>query len=115
MPKPFIVARYFAKEQAALDRLQEEIDTVTAEITELREEHGQEGGVLHEVTSRAAADTAQRQALLDLWADDDPTAFRNHTQLREQAEADTAGAELETESPYFDPLRGRPASSPPPP
>jgi len=45
VPKPFIVARYFAKEQAAVDQLAAELEGVSAKITELEEEHGGEEGV----------------------------------------------------------------------
>ena len=44
VPKALIVARYFAKEQAAIDQLAAELDSVTARMTELEEEHGGEDG-----------------------------------------------------------------------
>ena len=43
-PKPYIVARYFAKEQAALDAKQAELETASGQITELEEEHSTEDG-----------------------------------------------------------------------
>ncbi len=46
IPKPFIVARYFAKEQAAIDAAQSELEAVTARLAELEEEHGGEEGFL---------------------------------------------------------------------
>jgi hypothetical protein len=45
IPKPLIVARYFAKEQAALDALQAELDAAAASQTELEEEQGGEEGI----------------------------------------------------------------------
>lgn len=42
IPKSYIVARYFAKEQAALDAKQTELEAVAGQITELEEEHGGE-------------------------------------------------------------------------
>jgi type I restriction enzyme M protein len=42
IPKPLIVARYFATEQAALDALQSELEAVQAAQTELEEEHSGE-------------------------------------------------------------------------
>lgn len=39
VPKPLIVARYFAKEQAALAALQAELESVSAKLAELEEEH----------------------------------------------------------------------------
>lgn len=37
VPKPLIVARYFAREQAAIDALVVELEPVSAELTELEE------------------------------------------------------------------------------
>ena len=46
IPKAIIVARYFAKEQAAVDQLAAEFEGVTARLTEMEEEHGGEDGAL---------------------------------------------------------------------
>ncbi|MEO8383499.1 MAG: class I SAM-dependent DNA methyltransferase [Acidobacteriota bacterium] len=46
VPKSLIVARYFAKEQAALDTKQSELEATTASLSELEEEHGGEEGAL---------------------------------------------------------------------
>jgi type I restriction enzyme M protein len=43
LPKPFIVARYFAQEQAALQARQAELEATTAALAELEEERGGEG------------------------------------------------------------------------
>ncbi|VTQ59149.1 N-6 DNA methylase [Stenotrophomonas maltophilia] len=42
VPKPLVVARYFAKEEAALRALQAELEGVSARLAELEEEHGGE-------------------------------------------------------------------------
>ncbi len=42
VPKPLVVARYFAKEQAALQALQAELEGVSARLAELEEEHSGE-------------------------------------------------------------------------
>ncbi len=42
LPKSYIVARYFAAEQAALEAKQAELETVSASIAELEEEHSGE-------------------------------------------------------------------------
>jgi type I restriction enzyme M protein len=49
VPKALIVARYFAKEQAAIDQLRAELDSITARMTELEEEHGGEDGAFSEM------------------------------------------------------------------
>lgn len=46
VPKPLVVARYFAAEQAALDALQARLEAATARLAELEEEHGGEDGFL---------------------------------------------------------------------
>jgi type I restriction enzyme M protein len=42
LPKPLIVARYFAAEQAAIERLAADAEATEAQLTELEEEHGGE-------------------------------------------------------------------------
>ena len=39
LPKPYVVARYFAAEQAALDAKQAALDAVSSQLAELEEEH----------------------------------------------------------------------------
>jgi type I restriction enzyme M protein len=60
IPKPFIVARYFAKEQAALDAAQAECETAAASLAELEEEHGGEEGVLGALDKIARAEVNAR-------------------------------------------------------
>jgi len=48
VPKSLVVARYFAEEQKAIDQLAAELESVTARITELEEEHGGEEGLFSE-------------------------------------------------------------------
>ncbi len=45
LPKPLIVARYFAAEQAAIDQLAADLDATDAQLTELEEEHSGEDAV----------------------------------------------------------------------
>jgi len=46
IPKPLIVARYFATEQAAIEAKQAELEAITTSLAELEEEHGGEEGFL---------------------------------------------------------------------
>ena len=48
VPKLLIVARYFAKEQAAISALEAELESLIAQMNELEEEHGGEEGLLEE-------------------------------------------------------------------
>lgn len=49
IPKPLIVAAYFAKEQAVIDALNTELESVSAKLAELEEEHGGEEGLFSEL------------------------------------------------------------------
>ena len=60
IPKPLIVARYFAKEQAALAALQAELDAAVASQTELEEEQGGEDGIFNGYDSIAAVTVKER-------------------------------------------------------
>lgn len=42
VPKPLMVARYYAKEQAAIDQMTADLEALSAKITELEEEHSGE-------------------------------------------------------------------------
>jgi type I restriction enzyme M protein len=53
VPKTLVVARYFAKEQEAVDQLTAELESVTARMTELEEEHGGEEGAFSDVRTDA--------------------------------------------------------------
>ena len=60
MPKPLIVARYFAKEQEAIDKLAAELESGTAQIAELEEEQGGEEGVFSELDKVNKGNVAAR-------------------------------------------------------
>ena len=73
IPQPLIVARYFAKEQAAIESLEVERDAVTREMEELAEEHGGEDGLLAEAkTDRGKLTKASvRARIADVLGDRD--------------------------------------------
>jgi len=60
IPKPLIVARYFANEQAALDAKQAELDAAIAGLAELEEEHSGEDGFLGALDTIAKAEVSAR-------------------------------------------------------
>jgi type I restriction enzyme M protein len=60
IPKQLIVARYFVKQQAALDATQAELDGVTAALAELEEEQGGEEGALGSLEKIAKAEVSAR-------------------------------------------------------
>lgn len=87
VPKALVVARYFAGEQAEIDRLTAELESAAAERAELEEEHGGEEGVFADFdkinkaevnkrlkelkAARTAADagTQEEIAVLQRWLD----------------------------------------------
>jgi type I restriction enzyme M protein len=60
IPKPLIVPRYYAKERAAIDQLATELETVTAKLAELEEEHSGEDGAFAELDKVNKANVAAR-------------------------------------------------------
>jgi len=60
IPKALIVARYFAREQAAIDRLAAELESVSARLTEMEEEHGGEDGAFADFDKVNKASVAVR-------------------------------------------------------
>jgi type I restriction enzyme M protein len=80
IPKSFIVARYFAKEQAELDDLTAKLEAASAALAELEEEHGGDEGAFSEldkinkgaVTARLKEikddkDSADEREVLEKW------------------------------------------------
>ena len=60
IPKPLIVARFFAKEQAAIDALVSELESLSARMTEMEEEHGGEEGLFCELDKVSKAEVSKR-------------------------------------------------------
>jgi type I restriction enzyme M protein len=60
IPKPLIVARYYAKEQAAIDQISAKLETVTAALAEIEEEHGGEDGAFSELDKVNKASVVSR-------------------------------------------------------
>lgn len=76
VPKPLVVARWFAAEQQALDALDAELERLAAEQTELEEEHGGEAGALQTVSNQTDARKAWREAFDSAWQESDRDAFK---------------------------------------
>jgi type I restriction enzyme M protein len=60
VPKPLIVVRYFAKEQAAIEAQQAALEAATASLAELEEEHGGEEGYLGALDKIAKTEVSAR-------------------------------------------------------
>ncbi|MCV2361666.1 type I restriction-modification system subunit M [Paucibacter sp. TC2R-5] len=72
VPKAFIVARYFAKQQVALDEAQAQLDAGSSAINELEEEHSGEDAVFGGFDKVNAA--AVRDRIKEIGADPDGAA-----------------------------------------
>ncbi len=86
IPKALIVARYFAKEQAAIDRLRADLDSVTARLVELEEEHGGEDGVFAELDKVNKANVIDRLKKIegDKDAKDEAAALNDWLKLNKE-------------------------------
>jgi type I restriction enzyme M protein len=60
VPKALIVSRYFSEEQAAIDHIAAELESVTAELAELEEEQGGDEGAFSELEKVNKAEVTKR-------------------------------------------------------
>ena len=90
VPKALVVSRFYAKEQAALDQMTAELETATAKLAELEEEHGGEEGAFSELDKVNAANVAKR--LKEVKGDKDAKAEAEA--LEAWLEANTKEADL---------------------
>jgi type I restriction enzyme M protein len=89
IPKPYIVARYFAAEQAALDATQAELEAATAALAELEEEHGGEEGYLGALdkVARAEINARLREIRGDREIQDEAAVLRRWLELSDSEAA----------------------------
>nr|WP_287411679.1 class I SAM-dependent DNA methyltransferase [Pseudodesulfovibrio sp.] len=107
IPKQYVVARYFAEEQAKVDRIAAKLETAKAGKTELEEEHGGEDGAFSEldkinkgnVTARLKEikgdkDAAEEAKVLKRWLElgKQETALKSQLKEAEKALDDMAYA-----------------------
>jgi len=88
LPKPYIVARYFAAEQAALDAKQAELDAVASQLTELEEEHSGDDAVFSGFDKINAA--AVKDRIKEIASDPDAADERQVLKAWLQLSADEA-------------------------
>jgi type I restriction enzyme M protein len=89
IPKPLIVARYFAAEQAAIDQLGADVDSITARLAELEEEHGGDEGVFADLekVNRATVGARLKEIQGDKDAKDEAAVLSDWLKLNSE-EAD---------------------------
>jgi len=105
VPKPLIVARYFAEEQAAINVQLAELETVISSKTELEEEHGGEEGALKDVSTKADAQAAHSQTFVALWNDEDKSACAAYLALIESGMEHVAQLRELNDHGHFTPLK----------
>ena len=90
IPPALVIARYFAAEQAAIEKLEAEVAAITQEMEEMAEEHGGEGGLLEDAKSdkdkltKASATTRLKAIKGDADAADERKALNDYLALAEK-------------------------------
>ncbi len=86
IPKPLIVARWFAREQAALDQLAADLEGVTARLAEMEEEHGGDEGAFAELdkVNKASVTARLKEIKGDKDAKDEAAALNDWLTLNDQ-------------------------------
>jgi len=86
IPKPLIVARYFAKEQAAIDQLAADLESATARLAEMEEEHGGEEGAFAELdkVNKASVTARLKEIKGDKDAKDEAAVLNDWLKLNDQ-------------------------------
>ena len=83
VPKTLVVARYFFEKQAAIDRLVIDLDSVTARLAEMEEEHGGEDGAFPErdKVNKAYVTERLKEIKADKDAEDEAAALNDWLKL----------------------------------
>jgi type I restriction enzyme M protein len=99
LPKPLIVSRYFAQEQAAIDDVTAKLEAASAKLAELEEEHGGEEGAFSELEKVNKGNVQARLREIDGDADSKEEVAALKEWLKAKADEDKfkkQAAELET-------------------
>ena len=83
VPKPLIVARYYAEEQGAIDQLATELETLGAKLAQLEDEHGGEDGAFADLDKLNKGSIAARLKEIkgDKEAEDEATLLNEWLKL----------------------------------
>lgn len=106
IPKELVITRFFADEQAEIDRLTAELEMVESEKTDLKEEHGAEEGSLADVSNKTEVEAALNEARTWIWEQVHPETYQEANALKCQiADTEERKAKLATED-IFQACRG---------
>ena len=83
IPQALIVARYFAEEQAVIDQLVVELDSVTARLAEMEKDHGGEDGAFAELdkVNKATVGSRLKEVAGDMDAEDEAAVLNEWLKL----------------------------------
>jgi type I restriction enzyme M protein len=84
VPKEIVVRVYFHREQAELDSLAAEVESLEARLVELQDEYGGDGAPLQDVSSSEEAQEAHSAAFESLWNISDPISFNRMDKIRSE-------------------------------
>jgi type I restriction enzyme M protein len=79
VPKSLIVAKYFDKEQAAIEKLNFNLDAVSLRLADIEEEHGGDEGTLSKVNNKTEAKEAYDEAIETVWDKIQTSTYRTYT------------------------------------
>jgi type I restriction enzyme M protein len=85
VPKDLIVAKFFAKEASEIEKLTEEFEAATSQITEMEEEHGSDEGAFSELEkiNKASAAARLKEIKGDKDASDEAAVLKKYVELCE--------------------------------
>jgi type I restriction enzyme M protein len=86
VPKSLVVARYFAEEQRAIDKLAAELETVSATRTDLEEEHGGEEDVFSDFdkVNKGSVVARLKEIIGDPDAEEEARVLNNWLEISDQ-------------------------------
>ena len=81
IPKALIVACYLSEEQAIIDQLTVDLESVTARLSDMEEEHGGDEGALSGVGNKTDAEVVRKEALELAWRSLLPETYRKYSKV----------------------------------
>lgn len=86
IPPALIVARYYSDEQYKVDDLQSELDSLSSELDDLIEEHGDDEGVLADISTKTEASEALNEAYVMAYKLYEPSQYETYSKLNKDIE-----------------------------
>ena len=87
IPKQLVINRYFSAEQQTINDQEADLEALTAQLTELEDEHGGDEGALSSVGNKTDALIAQHEALIAAWQSMAAAAYGRYTEALAEHQA----------------------------